>query len=98
MGAHIRSIAILTILGSFLCWNSGCTSNRPLYGGANKPPLLKKKALGTFNYTDSTHRNYYLNAYSNAVYLDTNSSPRTEVNQQATRNAILNDLMSIIDS
>jgi hypothetical protein len=89
MNSKIKQIVLLTaVCLSFVVWNTGCTGNRPLYGGANMPALLKNpKRMPVFNYTDSKADNYYLKIYDNAASAD----------QQAVRNRILNDLMTMID-
>jgi len=60
----------------------GCTGIR-----ATKPALISATRLPSFNYTGSRATNYYLAVYNNAA-------PTEKVK---VRNAILNDLMTVID-
>jgi hypothetical protein len=90
MNGHIKHIVWAGLLGSSLIiGHTGCTTNRPLWGGANKPPILRSKVILVFNYTDSKATNYYLTFYNAAAVGD---------GQQSARNQILNDLMTLIDS
>jgi hypothetical protein len=91
MNKHIKWIALLTTALSLLAFaDVGCTTNRPLFGGANKPPLMSAKHIPTFNYTEPTNSNYYWKVYTNAATISENE-------QESVRNQILNDLMGIID-
>jgi hypothetical protein len=60
----------------------GCSTTR-----APKPALINAARLPSFNYTSPRASNYYLTVYNNAA-------PPEKVK---TRNAILNDLMGMID-
>jgi hypothetical protein len=60
----------------------GCSTTR-----ASKPALISATRLPSFNYTGSRATNYYLTVYNNAM-------PAEKVK---VRNAILNDLMAVID-
>ena len=75
---------------TLMFWNAGCTGNRPIWGGANRPPFLKTKSLASFNYTEPRQGNYYLTNYAQAA--------DSEPVQESVRNQILCDLMKIIDS
>ena len=54
---------------------------------ATKPPLISAARLPSFNYTSPRAANYYLTLYSNAAPAD----------KARVRNAILSDLMAVID-
>lgn len=86
MKSHLK-INLFIAAGSLLIfWNSGCSTNRSIFGGADKPALLKTKSLAAYNYTDPAKTNiYYLAVYNSAT------------NKAQARNAILNDLMAMID-
>jgi hypothetical protein len=61
---------------------TGCSTFR-----AAKPPLINTARLPSFNYTNPRAANYYLTVYDKAVPAD----------KARVRNAILNDLMAVID-
>ncbi len=61
---------------------TGCATIR-----ATKPPLINIARLPSFNYTSPRAANYYLTVYNNAAPAD----------KARVRNAILNDLMAVID-
>jgi len=60
----------------------GCSTTR-----ASKPALISATRLPSFNYTVARATNYYLTVYNNA----------TPAEKVKVRNAILNDLMAVID-
>jgi hypothetical protein len=60
----------------------GCAATR-----ASKPVLINATRLPSFNYTGARATNYYLTVYNNAA-----AAEKVKV-----RNAILNDLMAVID-
>jgi hypothetical protein len=61
---------------------TGCAATR-----ASKPGLVDAARLPSFNYTSPRAANYYLTAYDKA----------TPADKAKVRNAILNDLMAVID-
>jgi hypothetical protein len=83
-----NTFVFLGIISLFTIWTAGCSTNRSIYGGPNKPALLKVKNLTTFNYTDKKADNYYLKLYNAAA---------DEPGRKEIRNAILNDLLLMID-
>ena len=88
MNSRLKIAAFITAGFLLIFWNIGCSTNRALYGGANKPALLNKKKLAAYNYTDPGKTNtYYLTVYNDAAAAD----------KEKVRNAILSDLMSMID-
>jgi hypothetical protein len=60
----------------------GCSTTR-----VSKPPLINATRLPSFNYISPRASNYYLTVYNNA----------TPTEKVKIRNAILNDLMAVID-
>lgn len=91
MKLAINKYALFVASSSLLVLvNTGCSTNRSLYGGASKPALLNAKRLPTFNYTDPTAATYYLTLYNAAA-------AKSEVELESVRNQILNDLMGMID-
>jgi hypothetical protein len=77
----MQSVACLAVAGSLLIL-TGCSTTR-----ATKPALISATRLPSFNYTSSRTTNYYLTIYNNAA-------PTEKVK---VRNAILSDLMAVID-
>ena len=83
MNRHIFTpIAACLAFGFAALFLTGCAAVR-----ATKPPLIKTTRLPSFNYTSPRAANYYLTVYNNAALMD----------KARVRNAILNDLMAIID-
>lgn len=80
--------AVGMILPLLVC--GGCVNGTTRQGlmGADKPDLLNKTSLTTFNYTDKTSADYYLNKYDAATTAD---------DRKTVRNRILNDLKGVID-
>ncbi len=80
-----RNLKTVTALAAtlFICFIfTGCSTVR-----ATKPALINSARLPSFNYTSPRAANYYLTMYDQAASVD-----KTKV-----RNAILNDLMAVID-
>lgn len=81
-----------------LAFCSGCVSGTMKQGlnGANKPALLVATALPSYNYTDKTQTNYYLNVYDAAG--SGMAADQADAERKRVRNKILNDLKGIIDN
>ena len=77
----VRSAASLILAGLCLVL-TGCSTTQ-----ATKPALINSARLPSFNYTSPRAANYYLTVYDNAAPPD----------KAKVRNAILNDLMAVID-
>jgi hypothetical protein len=77
----VQSVACLAVAGSLLIL-TGCSTTR-----ATKPALISATRLPSFNYTSSRATNNYLTVYNNA----------TPAEKVKVRNAILSDLMAVID-
>lgn len=76
-----ESVVQLAVLAACLLC-PGCSTVR-----ATKPALINSARLPSFNYTSPRAANYYLTVYDNAAPGD----------KAKVRNAILNDLMAVID-
>lgn len=76
------SIATCLAFGFAALFLTGCSTVR-----ATKPALINSARLPSFNYISPRAANYYLTVYNNAVPAD----------KARVRNAILNDLMAVID-
>lgn len=84
---YIAGIRFIIILVVFWFCVTGCSTNRPILGGPNKPAILKEvKNVSTFEYRNKSAKNYYVTVYKDAS------------DKEAVRNQILSDLMTIIDS
>ena len=77
----ISIAAWLAAMVSALC-GAGCRTTQ-----ATKPPLITAERLPSYNYTSPKSSNYYLTVYNNAAPTE----------RMRVRNAILNDLMAMID-
>jgi hypothetical protein len=75
-------IVAFLMAGVFAVLITGCSTVR-----ATKPPLISAARPPSYNYTNPKAANYYLTLYNNAAPTD-----KTRV-----RNAILSDLMAVID-
>ncbi|MGD0743783.1 MAG: hypothetical protein ABSA45_01375 [Verrucomicrobiota bacterium] len=82
MKSHFRFILLVMAACLLSLCFTGCSTTR-----ASKPALINAARLPSFNYTSPRASNYYLTVYDNAA-------PPEKVK---TRNAILNDLMAMID-
>jgi hypothetical protein len=78
----LTPIAACFAIGFSTLLQTSCSTVR-----ATKPPLIGTTRLPSFNYTSPRAANYYLTVYNNAALAD----------KARVRNAILNDLMSVID-
>jgi hypothetical protein len=67
---------------------AGCSTNRAIFGGPNKPAAVAFKTHSLkYNYTDKTKPGFYLGEYD-----------KPGADQQKVRNEILNEVMGIIDA
>jgi len=91
MTLSVKKAVLFIATGSLLASvGAGCSTNRSVWGGANKPALLDAKKLPAFNYTVASGAKYYLTVYNNAA-------AASEADGETARNQILNDLMGVID-
>ena len=82
MKSYLQTIAAIAA-ASLVCFiATGCCATR-----AAKPALINAGRLPAFNYTSPRSSNYYLTVYNNAAPPE----------KARIRNAILNDLMAVID-